>query len=86
MWRLVGFYSSVITSFVLYESETQKAYCGKVDELLPSAMSAVRTRLDAKAVTYKTTQHLNPEGYNRHSLHLPGLFFHLGVVNELSRK
>jgi len=56
--------------------------------LLHSVMSAVKTRLDAKAVTYKTTQHLNSEGYNRHSLHLPGLFFYeyLGVVNELSRK
>jgi len=66
--------------------KTQKAYVVKQTNLLPSVMSAVTTRLDAKAVTYKTTQHLNSEGYNRHSLHLPGLFFHLGVVNELSRK
>jgi len=49
-------------------------------------MFAVTTRLKAKAVTYKTTQQIDSQGYNRHSLHLPGLFFHLGVVNELSRK
>ena len=39
-------------------------------------MSTETARLDAKAVTHKTTQHLNQECHNLHSLNLSGLFFH----------